>query len=230
MNYKLFNDTMLNIIEKLKNNNSVKLIEHRYNPDEPTQDDIDWVIEEIKDLFNIILPDYMQIFIVQDNSIICWHYNLENSVNKPGGEFFFCDFGAHFVDTTETAFADTLTPYGTKLYKQGYRFFDSQPNAGAGNVTALKLENGTVAPKVYFIDLIHEDILEMEIGYPEYIDHSLKLKGLYDWQYLFCDIDFKGLDFDISPLKERLNHYKIIFPDIDITEYIKRYNERYNQS
>ncbi len=114
----------------------------------------------------------------------------KNNEILTGGEANIKPTSSMLVDTSKTAFSNSLTDYGKKLYQEGYRFFDSHPHAGDGIVAAIKIEKNSIADSVFMVDIIHEEISEMVIDYSAYIDHTIKLKGLYDWQYLFMKDDF----------------------------------------
>ena len=188
-------------------------------------DDLDLIRNGIKRRHDVILPDNMREMLLPSNINICWNYTIEGR-KETGGEFSFDTTSYIFVNSAKTDFADRLTKWEKKMYNQGYRFFDSHPNAGDGKTTALLLENGTVAGNVWYCDILHEKRWEMELNYAEYIEHSILLKGLYYWQFLFIDDPFIVLDFDISSLYRRLEDYPRLFPHIDVTEYLRRYDER----
>lgn len=189
-------------------------------------EEIEWILQKVESNDGVKIPNEMKHLVLPDNAFLCWHYQMHGQ-KQTGGEFNLKATVAQYVDTTKTDFADTLTNYGRKLYKSGFRFFDSHPHAGDGIQIALKIENATVSSNVWYVDIIHEEAWELNLDYPSYIEHSIKLKGLYDWQYLFTDMDFRGLEFDISPLRKRLEDYPKLFPGADVNEYLKRYKDRH---
>lgn len=159
---------------------------------------------------------------------ICWHYKIDTK-KYTGGELSLAGTQSLFVNSAESSFSSKLTTFGKKLYKKGYRFFDSNPNAGDSQVFSLLLKNNEIAPNIYRVDLKENELFEMEIDYFEYVEHCIALKGLYGWQYLFEDINFKLFDFDTSNIGKRLQDYTKLFPGSDVREYLKRYEERGGQ-
>ena len=213
------------LFAELKTNSNVLVIESNETFEDLSEDDKEWEISGIKEAYNLVLPEKMRELLYLDSVHICWHYVIDGR-KETGGEFRLKRTQTIFVNIPKTAFADDLTPWGKSLYKEGYRFFDAHPNAGDGIFMAIKIENGTVADPVWYVDVIHEDMWPLELDYPQYIEHSLYLKGLYKWQYLFAKMNFRGLDFDISSLRRKLEDYPRLFPGYDVSEYLKRYKER----
>jgi hypothetical protein len=189
-----------------------------------TKEDKELIVKDIEDSYKIEFDPRMKEILIPNLSI-CWHYNI-NGKNETGGEFNLRGTPALLNDTSKTSFSDSLTSYGKKLYKDGYRFFDSHPNAGDGFFAAIQIEKNTITDTVWFVDIIHENIEPMELDYPAYIEHTIKLKGLYDWQYLFMEDNLNNLDFDITPLRKRLEDYPKLFPGSDVSEYMKLYKEK----
>lgn len=226
MEFAEFRQLFITVFGNVTTNPSVITIESSADFELLSPEDIEWTLEEIERSYGTKIPQDMSQLIFPDNTILCWHYNLRGQKHT-GGEFNFRSTFGQFVDTTKTDFADTITEYEQKLYRQGYRFFDSHPHAGDGMMAALKIEKNTVKGNIILVDVVHEDMWELDLNYPGYIDHTLKLKGLYEWQYLFMDVDFRGLDFDIALLRKRLEDYPKIFEGEDVSEYLKRYNDRH---
>jgi hypothetical protein len=66
----------------------------------------------------------------------------------------------------------------------------------------------------------------MQLNYAEYIEHSLYLKGMYDWQKLFIDEPLNAWGVDLSLLKKRLEDYPKLFSGYDMSSYLKLYKEK----
>jgi hypothetical protein len=226
MDFLKLRQSFINILEQIDTNPRIIIIDSYKNFEDLPKDYIDWTIDKVKRSYGINIPPLMNQLIFPDNIFLCWHYEI-NEQRQTGGEVNFKATISQYIDTTKTDFAHKLTEYSKKLYEAGYRFFDSHPNAGDGIQIALKIEKDTLAPNVWYVDVIHENKRSLELDYPSYVEHSINLKGLYEWQYLFMDVDFRGLDFDISPLRRRLEDYPKLFPGSDVNEYLKRYNDRH---
>lgn len=226
MDFSDFRKLFIDVFEQISTNPWVRIIENSSSFEDLSQDDIQWIIEKVERSYGVKISPEMNRLIFPNKAYLCWHYEMQGQ-RQTGGEFNFKTTLAHYVDTTKTDFVNKLTDYGKALYKQGYRFFDSHPHAGDGIHIALRIENATVSPNVWYVDIIHEEAWELNLDYPSYIEHSINLKGLYDWQYLYTNMDFRGLEFDISPLRRRLEDYPKLFPGSDVSEYLRRYNDRH---
>lgn len=209
----------------MHNNSNITVIEFNGIFEKILKEDKNWEINAIKKGSKVVLPDKMVEIFLGDGVNICWHYQIDDR-KETGGEFDIKGTEAIFIDIPKTTFADDLTDWAKSRYKEGYRFFDAHPHAGDGICMALQIENVTVADPVWYVDVIHEDMWPLELDYPQYSEHSLYLKGMYHWQYLFAKRNFRGLDFDISSLRRRLEDYPRLFPGYDVSEYLKRYKER----
>ncbi len=178
-----------------------------------------------EDHFSIELPDSFKTILFSDPFELSWNYKLNNQLIT-GGEISIRMIDGILVDTTKTDFADRLTKYEKKIYADGFRFFDAHPHAGDGKKAAIKVENGTIVDKVWYVHTIHEEMWPMELNYSEYIEHTLHLKGLYNWQYLFIDKKLDSWGFDLSLLGKRLKDYTQLFPESDVTRYSQLYKDK----
>jgi len=103
--------------------------------------------------------------------------------------------------------------------KQGYRFFAHHYDERS----AIKINKQEVESNVFFIPLVEEP-LKLNLSYPEYMEHVLKTRGFWGWQYLFTGLKFKDFDHDLErDLQESFECLKIAFPDEDFSDYVNRF-------
>jgi hypothetical protein len=224
MKYLEIVNNFISMIKYLKSENNIINVENNSKLNILSNEDRNLIIEDISTEYKLILNNSFKEIIIP-NIIICWHYKMNEKITT-GGEINLKRTPSLFVDTSKTSFSDSLTKYGKKLYDEGYRFFDSHPHAGDGFFAAIQIEKNTITDTVWFVDIIYENIEPMELDYLAYIEHTIKLKGLYDWQYLFMEDNLNNLDFDITPLRKRLEDYPKLFPGSDVSEYMKLYKEK----
>lgn len=226
MDYKEFNEKILTMFSELKNNQSI-LVEVCQDSSFVPMDESrkEKIIEVNEIMHDLTIPEDIVNLSFNNNLKVFWGYKLE-SEKLEGGEFNFVASAGVYDDVTKSDFADELSDFEKDLYKQGYRYFDSRPDFGDGINYAMKIEGDSVVPTVWFVDSIRDELLPLEVDYPEYIKHSIKLKGLYQWQYLYLAGGFANFDnVDYSPLRKRLEDYSKLFPNIDVSEYLARYDK-----
>ncbi len=223
MNFIEIRNHFINLFNSVKKDN-ILILTIFEEFDLVTKEDKELIIQDIEESYKIEFDMKMKEILIPNLSV-SWHYNINGKI-ETGGEFNLRGTPALLNDTTQSSFSDTLTDFGKKLYKKGYRFFDSHPNAGDGFFAAIQIDKNIITDTVWFVDIIHENIEPMDIDYPAYIEHTIKLKGMYDWQYLFMDDNLNNLDFDITPLRKRLEDFSKLFSGSDVSEYLKLYNEK----
>jgi hypothetical protein len=108
---KLFNDL---------NNESIKIIEKSDAFDLISKEEKEMVLNSIETRYKVSLNNIMKEILIPKLSV-CWYYNIRGNL-ETGGEFNLRGTNALLVDTSKTSFSDSLTKYGKKLYKEGYRF------------------------------------------------------------------------------------------------------------
>ena len=73
----------------------------------------------------------------------------------------------------------------TKSMIQKACFFDAQPSKGWNTATVLISERGRELPELWLLD--NSSIHRMDLGIEEYFEELIVTKGIYYWQYLYCD-------------------------------------------
>jgi hypothetical protein len=224
MTYSSFIESTNRLLQDIQS----KDIEIYNNPpqmEKLNEEEINECIQFAEKYDKVKLPSYFKEIVFTDTFQLYWKYTRDNNVTT-GGEFIYKTPMEVFIDKSRKGLAHQLTSYGTTLYKEGYRFFDGHPHAGDGIEFAIKIENGTIADTVWYVHIIHEEIYPMQLNYAEYIEHSLYLKGMYDWQKLFIDEPLNAWGVDLSLLKKRLEDYPKLFSGYDMSSYLKLYKEK----
>ncbi|WP_010521972.1 hypothetical protein [Aquimarina agarivorans] len=227
MKYIKFIDKIRHLNDQV-HHESIHLVENNIHLDtftEVTEQDRDIVFKDLADSFKLNLSPTLKEIMIPLTIHLCWHYELDG-VKETGGEFNLKRTPSLFSNTAISAFKDALNPFEKELYMEGYRFFDGHPHAGDTQVFSILLQDDKIAPNVYCIDLKSKELSSMEIDYFQYLDHALFLKGLYGWQYLFQDIDFREFEFETSNIGRRIRDYPKLFSESDVSEYLKRYKDR----
>jgi len=219
MNFKQLNK-QIEFIQSSLNQKYISYSKIQDHNNELTKDDIEIILKILTRRYKIANSDCFNNLFFTDGYYIIWKYTL-NKEELDGGEINLAPSSSFLVNTLESASANKLLEFEKGLYKQGFRYFDS-----AGELKfAITIEGETINPQVHLVDAVHEDLVSLELDYPEYIEHSLKLKGLYGWQYLFTAYGFDHFEVDFLDLLQRLEDYKKLFPKSDVSEYIKRYHD-----
>jgi hypothetical protein len=169
---------------------------------------------------NLVLPEMFKEIIFPQTIHLNWSFIVSEKQHN-GGEFNLFFTPAVFVNTLNTDFVYKLSNFEKKLYKEGFRFIDSHPNAGDAIIFAIKITDRTISSNIWQIDLKTQLKMPLNIDYFEYVNHSIILKGLYDWQLLFMDYNYDGFERDLLNLKFRLDSFASLFPKIDISYYQK---------
>lgn len=71
-----------------------------------------------------------------------------------------------------------------------FRTIDDLASSGAGQQAGLLLPTEgalSAAGPIHFYD--RGELFEMTVGYGEYVEHMLRLKGIGGWQYLLCKLE-----------------------------------------
>jgi hypothetical protein len=180
-------------------------------------------LDFIKNVYNINLPNEFHPYILSVDVLrINWNIN-RGEYTETGGEIDINDVTRLFVNPLNTFDKKNVPQRDAKLLEQGFRFFDFR--SASGDMAAVKVIKKEVEPAVYWIPVAEQPI-KMSISYPEYMEHALKTRGLYYWQYLFTDLSFNDVDFNLQgELTERLPYLTMLFPDEDFSEYFERFEK-----
>ncbi|WP_103352417.1 hypothetical protein [Amycolatopsis sp. CA-128772] len=105
------------------------------------------------------------------------------------------------------------------------RPFDTQPTGGTGSCAALRLTGNATTAEIWYFTLTH-GIMRLDLGYGEYLDLLLRVRGLHSWQYLFAELDPAELHLSavFSELRSGLEFLARTFPGDDLENLMSRLN------
>ncbi len=219
--YQIFEKRVFETFEGLKNTKKVIIKGISEDFEELPEDRIKKRILRVETDYKVKVPEefYPYIFSLE-NLKLNWSIDF-GEYFETGGEMYVWNFSRMFLNPLTTFDKDNVPPHEAKLLKQGYRFFDFR--SASGDMAAVKVNDGQVAPNVYWVPAAEEPI-QLSISYPEYMEHILKTRGLHFWEYLFSDLSFDEVDFNLEEeLNERLPYLTMLFPDEDFSEYFERF-------
>ncbi len=225
MKYDEFYNRVIKLNNDIVGNENIDLYEKPKELHKFTESEIQQYFSMCEEDNNLKLPDYFKEILFSDHYEIYWKYTINNT-KKTGGELLFWTPMEILVNTLETDFSDKLTNYGKRIYQQGYRLFDGHPHTGDGIQMAIQIKNGSITDRVWYVHTIHEEMWPLELNYGQYIEHSLYLKGMFGWQYLFIDKRLDAWGVDLTLLGQRLADYPKLFPGTDISQYLKIYKDK----
>ncbi|MEU5283107.1 hypothetical protein AB0G97_03660 [Streptomyces sp. NPDC020755] len=107
------------------------------------------------------------------------------------------------------------------------KIFETHPVGGTGTYSALRLTASQNSPEVWYFDL-RQGPTRLHISYGDYLDATLRTKGLYDWQYLYAEPDPSnyGMRVSVPYLRDGLGLLAQKFPDDDLSDLRTRLEER----
>jgi len=113
----------------------------------------------------------------------------------------------------------------TKALMRKAHYFDTQPEKNWTTSTVLIPEESKDFPDLWLLDDLR--LYRMCLSIEQYFDVLFLTKGMYYWQYLFCD---KAAYMDTTfykkrYIKEMLNILPEIFPSRDYSILIERFHE-----
>ena len=103
-----------------------------------------------------------------------------------------------------------------------FRVIDSHPDAGDNKWGVISLVEGVSPPNeppVYFVD--RGRAFNMNMFYGDYIDALLETYAIYNWQYLYCDVDLsKNSEFShvYNSLDKGIQGLEETFPEQDFSK------------
>jgi hypothetical protein len=105
--------------------------------------------------------------------------------------------------------------------------FDSITRGGDGNIGALRFQEGTMDPEVWYLDR-YRGLIRLDLDYCEYLTNLVVTKGAYGWQYLFADVRLGGFDYSyvLKSLEAMLRIFPEEFPNHDYTRLAARLEAR----
>lgn len=219
--YQEFENKVIRVFDGLKKNKKIIIREISDDFEKMSDEEIKKGLSRVEKSYKINLSeDFYPYLLSVDVLKLNWNINFEDYF-ETGGEIYIKDLTRIFLNPLTTFDKDNVPPHEAKLLKQGYRFFDFR--SASGDMAAVKVNDGQVEPNVYWVPAAEEPI-KLSISYPEYMEHILKTRGLHFWEYLFSDLSFDEVDFNLEEeLNERLPYLTILFPDEDFSEYFERF-------
>jgi hypothetical protein len=174
-------------------------------------------------LYDVHIPqDYHPYMLSIDTLRLNWNINFGEYI-ETGGEIDIDDLTGLFVNPLNTFDKKNVPQRDAKLLEQGFRFFDFK--SASGDMAAVKVIKKEIEPTVYWIPVAEQPV-KMSLSYPEYMEHALNTRGLYYWQYLFTDLSFNDVGFNLEEeLTERLPYLTMLFPDEDFSEYFEKFEK-----
>lgn len=212
---------VINVFEDLKRNNKIIIKEISENFRDLSEEIVKKRKQRTESNYKINLSEiYFPYFFSIDYLKLNWNIDFGDYF-ETGGEIYITNITGMFMNPLTTFDKNNVPPHEAKLLKQGYRFFDFR--SASGDMAAVKVNNGQIEPNVYWVPAAEEPI-KLSISYPEYMEHILKTRGLHFWEYLFSDLSFDEVDFNLEEeLTERLPYLTMLFPDEDFSEYFERF-------
>jgi hypothetical protein len=177
--------------------------------------------DEIRQQTGIELsPELMASMNVSNAAGVYWSYQIEDR-RRGAGEFKLRHLREVFLYETDPLWSDE-TPADRRPFLKSLRYFDYRPGAGDDKFAAFALTPGATPPPIWYWD--RGDCSRMSLDYEGYLEALIVTKGVTDWQYLFCDVDWRaprhrGLD---QALRARLDALVTLFPGHDYAPYYAR--------
>jgi len=104
---------------------------------------------------------------------ILGEFHLENVIN------------AISIPTAQVQVYNEDLDEATKSLMRRAHYFDAQPSQGWNTATVLLLDDGKAFPELWFMD--DNRMHQMELSISTYFDALFLTKGMYYWQYLYCE-------------------------------------------
>lgn len=206
------------IFELLKNKTDVKEVREKFEDD---IDDIVYVYKRIKERNDYSnLPEKFQAYFALDDNLGCKYFFNDG---LGGGEFnlrWVCRL-LKLDDYDEELGYEGQPEEEAKLFKT-FRVIDSHPEAGDNKWGVISLVEGYSPPNeppVYFVD--RGRAFDMNMQYGDYLDALLETYAIYNWQYLYCDIDLSEnseFSYVYNSLDKGIKGLSSAFPDKDFSK------------
>lgn len=117
----------------------------------------------------------------------------------------------------------------TKALMGKAHYFDNQPEKNWTTSTVLILEEGREFPELWLLDDLQ--LFKMNLSIEQYFEALFLTKGMYYWQYLFCDQEtyIHTSYYKKKYIMEMLNVLPEIFPTRDYSRLIERFHYLSNE-
>ncbi|GAA2115891.1 hypothetical protein [Actinomadura alba] len=215
----------LAMLDELANSPEVKVFHEERGPIEEMVGDASETFELIADEVGIHLDQSLHRTFLRFEGLSS-HWAIERPGTYLTGEFSICHLGAAMLVTGVDLATDETPEEERRIYSQ-LRAFDEHPRGGGGTLTGLRILPGMSAPEIWYYGG-PQGVFKLDLGYDEYLDALLVMKGVYSWQYLFADVSMLDMDFAaaVDAIKEMLEIFPGLFPGHDYAPFRARLMER----
>jgi hypothetical protein len=213
------------LFDEVEKNDRVEIVSSQTNfptPSESLRNDINQLFTE---RYGYRIPDSL-IELVSFPAKLCLDWRVKGSQDPElFGEFCLENIiNAITLDKNQVKVTDEDIDEGTKILMRKARYFDTQPQKGWDTATVLILEEGRTFPDLWLLDDLQ--LFKMRMSMEEYFDALFLTKGMYYWQYLFCD---ESVYRDTSLYKKEyimkmLEILPVIFPERDYSALTDHFN------
>ncbi|MBS9462699.1 hypothetical protein KIM67_09770 [Flagellimonas sp. 389] len=220
MSYKL---KFIEILESIANNSKFKVAKLKNKVKDIEEYIIKRKIKYLKselgvDYYSVIGPFYQFLGRVA----LAWDYPIsENKIIS--GEFRFVNFSGIFFKQFKL-YHDEMPDEEIALLKS-LKVFDDHPVCGDGRLTTFRIPPSSTEPEIWYYD--NGKAYKMQISVEEYFKYTLETRGMLNWQYLFCEIDFSHYEHNFirNNLQENLTMLPTMFPDTNFERYQQQFDK-----
>ncbi|MFE7107896.1 hypothetical protein ACFU98_22725 [Streptomyces sp. NPDC057575] len=163
----------------------------------------------------------------------CW-YSEPVGPESIGGEFRVTDlFSAVLKHAPDLAWSGS-TAEEVEFFAQ-LRVVDDTPLAAMGQFAAVRVQPHSDPWEVWYYDMELNKVggwdrqyVQLDLTYPEYLEHLAVTKGTFGWQYLFADVLLGHPDFESvkNQLTTMLEVFPRLFPAWDYADLSRRLEAR----
>jgi hypothetical protein len=214
------------LFDEFETNNRIEIISSKTdfpNHSESVRNDI---VESFAERYGYKIPDNLK-ELMSFPAKLCLDWKLKDNKNPElYGEFCLENIiNAMTLEKNQVKVRNEDLNEDTKALMRKAHYFDTQPQRGWDTATVLIIEEGKEFPDLWLLDDLQ--LFKMRVSMDQYFDALFLTKGMYYWQYLFCD---KAAYIDTSFYKKRyiMEMLKIlpeIFPRRDYLLLIERFQE-----
>ncbi|MCD9194182.1 hypothetical protein [Streptomyces albireticuli] len=187
--------------------------------------DADTVFARIAEWYGVALDPALKRCFFRFAGIMA-HWSADAGGRELSGEFTLCDLLSLVADQPP----DLGVEFGSEFERElepRLRVLDDTRFAGAGKLTALRIEPDTPDPELWFFD-VSRGFFKLDIDYCGYLEALPLTKGVHGWQYLFTDVRladeaFRGV---LADMRNMLDVLPGLFPDHDYTALTDRLAQR----
>jgi hypothetical protein len=206
----------VSMFSELKQTTDLKIIDIDDNVVSEDSDVLSFMVRKIQRA-GIEFPDDFTDIMDMNGIKVFWQYGDPVII---AGEFHLSSLNQALIYNDDKLWNDKMPAEKIDIIKD-FRIFDDHPGAGDAKLAAFRLKDSGFT-EIWYFD--RGDIRKMNLDYRGYLEATADLKGIIDWQYLFCEPDYSASELsDIkTKLESHLNFLSTHFKDIDYTKYHQR--------